>query len=54
MNRGEDDKREWERRLQQERRSLEQVIDGLKNQNAKQAADKENLQREVHAASEFI
>ena len=40
--------------MEEERTNLERVIDGLKAQNAKALADKENLQREVLSATDFI
>ena len=40
--------------MEQERMNLERVIDGLKVQNAKALQDKENLQKEVLSATDFI
>ena len=40
--------------MEGERAHLESVIDGLKEQNAKSLRDKENLQKEVLSATDFI
>ena len=40
--------------MEGERAHLESVIDGLKDQNAKALRDKENLQKEVLSATDFI
>ena len=40
--------------MEDERRHLESVIDQLKAQNAHTLSDKENLQKEVLSATDFI
>ena len=40
--------------METERKNLENIIDGLKQQNAKALKDKENLQKEVLSATDFI
>ena len=54
VNQADNDKTENVTRMEQERANLESVIDELKQQNAKALRDKENLQKEVLSATDFI
>ena len=54
VNQADNDKTEQMQKQNQERQHYESVIDGLKAQNAKALADKENLQKEVLSATDFI
>ena len=54
VNQADNDKSEQVQKMEDERRHLEKVIDGLKAQNAKSLSDKENLQKEVLSATDFI
>ena len=54
VNQADNDRSEHVEKQVRERQHLESVIDGLKTQNAKALADKENLQKEVLNATDFI
>ena len=54
VNQADNDRSEHVQNMETERKNLESIIDGLKQQNVKALKDKENLQKEVLSATDFI